>query len=279
MHPPLAQAAHRSCAQHRVLACTRPYSGPLPDRVAPVPGLVATRKRALARHVVASCRAGPRRVVALPAVLRASCSVSWQMLGRIAALLRSLSQPVSRYTQQPSHPPIKIRSFVSRHPPNSQAMRSPLRVGRLCHSVVSCPWLAVSQPCCPPPPPPPPPEHTPTRPYRGVMPLPCHDTICCIVTKAGKWAVAHPAARKPFFFFFSLIIFFSFVPAIVRPQIYIYIYFHVFSIIKKIFFFKYFFSCFTHCKTNRKKKKKNSLNIIFFPMCYLPSTQTTQHTQ
>ena len=52
-----------------------------------------------------------------------------------------------------------------------------------------------------------------------------HDTMHCIVTKAGKWAVAHLGAfANPFFFFFTHH-FFSFVPATIRPQKKIYIFF------------------------------------------------------
>ena len=66
----------------------------------------------------ASCRsavlcavssAGSRRVAALLAISHASCAVSWHMLGRIAMLLGAVSQPVSRYTQQPSRPPVMIQ--------------------------------------------------------------------------------------------------------------------------------------------------------------------------
>ena len=40
-------------------------------------------------------RLGPRHVLALPLVSCASCAVSWRMLGRIAVLLRAMSQPIS----------------------------------------------------------------------------------------------------------------------------------------------------------------------------------------
>ena len=96
-----------------VLASVGPYRGPLPCRVAPVPGHVVGRKRVLAHRVTALCRAhgralsqpfrpyhappAPYRGTCL-AVSRAFCAVSWRMLGRITALLRAVSQPVSRYT-------------------------------------------------------------------------------------------------------------------------------------------------------------------------------------
>ena len=62
-----------------------------------------------------------------------------------------------------------------------------------------------------------------------------------------KWAVAHSSFLHKLFFF-SLIIFFSFVPATVRPQNFFF--FHVFSRTKRNIFF--FFFCSTHCKTSEK---------------------------
>ena len=41
----------------------------------------------------------------------------------------------------------------------------------------------------------------------AVVPLLCHDTICCIVTKTGKWAVSHPVACICFSLFFSFPLF------------------------------------------------------------------------
>ena len=97
----------------------------------------------------------------------------------------------------------------------------------------------------------------------------CHDTMHCIVTKAGKWAIAHPAASYTFFFFFFFFILFHLLEDhkknfhfLVEPNKFIKIYLFIFS-------------NFTHCKTS----EKNFFNSFFFPMCYSPSTQTTQHTQ
>ena len=121
----------------------------------------------------------------------------------IAALLRH----ITTQTVAPSH----VIIFVSRLT-IGQAMRacsspSPLRAGRLCRSVVSCAWLAVSQ-------------HAPAQPSHGPVPLLCHDTMYCIVTKTGKWAVAHPAANNFFFFLCS---------SYCKTIIYIYIYIYIFS--------------------------------------------------
>ena len=131
--------------------------------------------------------------------------------------------------------------------------------------------MAISQPCCAP-------QHAPARSYRDLVPLLCHDTMYYIVTKTGKWAVAHPTAKKLVFFFFHFIFFPLFqllqdhqkkkknFMSPVEPnkylfKIYIYIYIYI--------------PCFTHCKTS----EKNFFNTFFFPMCYSSSTQFTQHTQ
>ena len=94
--------------------------------------------------------------------------------------------------------PLRVRRSplrVRRSP--LRVRRSPLHAGR--------PYHRASQPC----------HRSSPQPYRGpVQPCPgcivgaaatpcllCRDTMHCIVTKAGKWAVAHPASRKMFFFF------------------------------------------------------------------------------
>ena len=77
-------------------------------------------------------------------------------------------------------------------------------------------------------------------PFRGPLAAPsvilCHDTVCCIVTKPGNWAVAHSSSCNFFFFSFFLFIFsffFSFVHLLENPKkifiIYIYIFFFPFS--------------------------------------------------
>ena len=66
--------------------------------------------------------------------------------------------------------------------------------------IVSRAWLAISQPYCMP-------QHALAQPYCALAPLLCHDTICCIVTKTGKWTVAHPVACNPFFFLFFFFLF------------------------------------------------------------------------
>ena len=138
----------------------------------------------------------------------ASCRAPYRHAGRhVARPLRRIVAPppmVSRLsrdtTQLPNRTLVTIRPFISRHnPPTakpSRTRRSPLRTGRPC--------FRASRPCRRPSP----------RPYRvlirpcpglivGMVATPCllcHDTMHCIVTKAGKWAVAHPAARIFFFF-------------------------------------------------------------------------------
>ena len=161
------------------------------------PGRVAVHSRAPCRRAPASVAA--HRVSASPAVSCAQLAVSWPC----PRLCRSLSCDT---TQRPSRPLVTIRPFVSQHNPPavrpSSERRSPLRAHRQCRR--------ASRPC-----------HRPShRPYRGPVRscpgrivgvdatpyLLCHDTMHCIVTKAGKWEEAHPTARKIFFFshhFFS----------------------------------------------------------------------------
>ena len=148
----------------------------------------------VAAHAHAPCRRAPARatgprVAASPTVSRAQPAVSWPC--------RNLSRDI---TQRPSRPPVTIRPFVLRHNPPaarpSHACRLPLRPGPSCRR--------ASRPCRRPSP----------RPYRGPIRscpsrivgvaatpfLLCHDTMHCIVTNAWKWAIAHPIARKIFFF-------------------------------------------------------------------------------
>ena len=116
-----------------------------------------------------------------------------------------------------------IRPFVSRH--NPLAAR-PSRARRTSHTA-GRPCRRGSRPCRRPSP----------RPYRGlVQPCPgrivgvaatpcllCHDKIHCIVTKVGKWAVAHSAGRKKkiiyiyIYIYIYIIFFFFFIPAIGKP--------------------------------------------------------------
>ena len=174
LNPGCAHTAPRPCTQRRVVARAGPYRGPLPGRIAPVSGRVAT----------------------LSAISRTSCVISQPVSRPCYAILRHKRSPLATIQFLYRDSPLDR--------PCASVRLSPLRAGRLYRSVVSCTWLAVSQPCCAP-------QHAPTRSYRCLVPLLCHDTMYCIVTKTGKWAIAHPAASNPFFF----LIFF---PATVRPQ-------------------------------------------------------------
>ena len=110
--------------------------------------------------------AGPNRVAVLLAVSRASCVISWHMLGRIITLLRVVSQPVSRYTQQPGRPPVTIQKLyydITGAEPRHACAAPPVATQNLCHDtkphaaragpcrarglVVSQPSYAVSWPC------------------------------------------------------------------------------------------------------------------------------------
>ena len=55
-------------------------------------------------------------------------------------------------------------------------------------------------------------------PYRCPLAAPsvllCHDTVCCMLTKPGNWAVAHSSSCN---FFFSTSFFFHFFPPTKRP--------------------------------------------------------------
>ena len=73
----------------------------------------------------------------------------------------------------------------------------------------------------------------------------CHNTIFCIVTQTGKWAVAHPISCTVFSSFF-----FSFALATVRPQKNYFFFFQIFQYNLKKLLFLFFF--FTYCKTSEK---------------------------
>ena len=194
------------------------------------------------------------------AVSQAVCCASCRALLRHAE--RHVARPLRRIVAPPTAVPclsrdttqrqnralVMIRPFVSRHNPPvarpSRACRSPLHTGRPCRR--------ASQPCRRPSP----------WPYRGPIRLCpshivgmaatpcllCHDTMHCIVTKAGKWAVAHPTARKKFFH--------SNYKKTTNIYIYIDVFFFIFQLNKiNSLKFIFFFSSFTYCKT---------LEIFFF---------------
>ena len=223
----------------------------------------------VAVHASAPCRTpasvAAHRVLASPAVSCSQLAVSWPC----PRPCRSLSCDT---TQRPSRPPVTIHPFVSQHNPPavrpSSERRSPLREHRQCRR--------ASRPCRRP-------SH---RQYRGPIRscpgrmvgvdatpcLMCHDTMHCIVTKAGKWAKAHLTTRKIFFFFTSF--FFSFVHLLEDHKKTYYFFFH-FSV-EPNKFIKIYFIFFPVLHTIKPKKKKKIINTFFFPMCYSPSTQFTQ---
>ena len=94
--------------------------------------------------------------------------------------------------------PIHDKIFVSRLTPD-QAMRARAPLAPACRPAVSQGLLVVSWPPA-------------ARPSAL-----CHDTIYCIVTQTGKWAVAHSSSYLFCNFFFHSF-FFPFVPATIRPQ-------------------------------------------------------------
>ena len=159
------------------------------------------RVAAHARPCCSSCSVVSRAVLQPPQLCRAH-SRSYCVLPSAVSCLSCDT------TQRPSHLPITIQ-FTPPAARPSRVRRSSLRAGWPCRR--------ASQPCRRPSPQP---YRGPVRPCPGrivgvaAMPcLLCHDTMHCVVTKAGKWAVAHPAAI--IFFLFSLI--------------YIYIYIHLFT--------------------------------------------------
>ena len=176
---------------------------------------------------------------------------------RIAALERCI------VTQsRPPHPRYKFlyRGLLLARPCARVLPYSP-RAGRPCrrpHPTISQACSAVSWSC----------PGWPSTPLRACVLL-CHDTVCCIVTKPGNWAVAHSSSCN-FFFFTSF-------------------FFHLFHLLedhKKIFFFhfpielkKFILNILFPVLHTVKPHKFFFFNTVFFPMCYSPSTQITQHTQ
>ena len=177
--------AHRGCIVAPLLAVSRlcpAVSWPCRGAWAPVTRCVA------------------RRVIAQSIVSHASCVVSWR-------ISTPYSSPGVLYRDPKSPPSATIQFFVSRPTlwqGRSCARCSPLRTGQPCRArgwPYRGPLLVVSQECsavswlCP---------SWPCTPLRACVLL-CHDTVCCIVTKPGKWAVAHSSSCN--FFFFHIIFF------------------------------------------------------------------------
>ena len=230
-------------AQRCVAARTRPCRG-APDAVSWSCLAVSQRALAVSQRALAVLQAVSRaqaavswapsghdtKTISLPNSCRAHyapCrSLSWLCRSTLLSCRRVVSQPCCAILRHKRSPLTTIQFLVSRLTPDQVmhvcAHRSPLRPGRPCRGDVSCTWLVVSQPCCAP-------QHAPARSYHGLVLLLCHNTICCIVTKAGKWAVAHPVARKPFSFsffsFFFTHFFFSFCSTYWKTTKNIYIFF------------------------------------------------------
>ena len=109
--------------------------------------------------------------------------------GASCAVLQPVSLPLLRHNAAPSQDTI----FVSRHTPLARPLTRALgRIACTTRRIVPHAQSCVAEPW----------------PYRGpslARPcLLCHNTLCCIVTKPGNWAVAHPSSCK---FFFSHIFF------------------------------------------------------------------------
>ena len=172
------------------MARTRPYSGRAQPCRRPCPVVLP---RALASRVIVSglpCRNPPSRH-------RESCrdttptAHAWPCVSQGAVVpYRSLYRcPYCDTKAAPSH---DTNHCIATHPmarPCAQAravsrgradcVAAPLRHVVVCH-------CAPARPC-----------HAPWR----ACVLLCQDTVCCIVTKTRKWAIAHPTAFANIFFF------------------------------------------------------------------------------
>ena len=101
----------------------------------------------------------------------------------------------------------------------------------------------------------------------------CHDTMHCIVTKAGKWVVAHLAARKIIFFSHNL--FFSFFQLLEDHKKNILYFFH-FSVEPNKFIKIYFILFFPVLHIVKPKKK--ILNTFFFLCAIHQALNSHNHT-
>ena len=237
-----------SCSQvalalRHVMASVGPYRSPLPGRVTSVPYRVAAHTRALAHRVAAF-----GLVVSQPSHHDIENSVAIQLLPRAfrsccalcrsvhAAVSLAVSRAVSRRKIRPQ--PRYDICIVTPPParPHARAYcRTPLRaagrvVAHVCRVLGSC--RRASWPC----------RGHPTARLSAL----CHDTMHYIGTKAGKWAIAHPATSYTFFF---TSFFFHLFHLLEDHQIYIYIYiyinFHFPVEQNKFIIFLFFFSSFT----------------------------------
>ena len=97
----------------------------------------------------------------------------------------------------------------------------------------------------------------------------------CILTQIGKRG-SNPSSFVSTTLFFFIIFLLDFVSLTGRPKIFFFSFSNRTNKFIKIYFVYFFsFSSFTHCKTSEIFFQ----HIIFFPMCYSPSTQNhTTHT-
>ena len=179
----------------RTAPCRRP--GPAVSQEPPAMS-VRPRARCVAGRVLrtvsftvssrrASCRAPPASYRGDP------CAVSWRLPRPCRACLAI----------QPSSWP-RARTLL--HALCAQAGRvmvSPCRVMASLGRVVACLSGIVAAPACT------------ARPYPGMVPLLCHDTMHCIITQPGKMGSSPFQLLHCFFFFFTQIFFF--IPATGKP--------------------------------------------------------------
>ena len=253
MHKPMAQATHRPRVKHRVAVRTRPCRGTHWHRVA---DYVVVRTGHVVSRIAHTrcCVTGPS--VTIQSLYRNTgpyhalcCSTPMSCRRALGALL----QPLACCVVTSGLPLLsRYNDCIATHPA-SQAVRTscrtPLRAGQPCRGPIG----RVVGLC-----------RRAFWPYRGppiARPCAlCQDTIHCIVTQTGKWAVAYPVSNTIFFFR-------SFCSSYCKTTKY----FHVFSRTKKIFILNIFFSFFTHCKTSKK-----FLQYTFFS--YVLFTKHTNHT-
>ena len=134
----------------------------------------------------ASCLASYRACRSAPAPYRRALgAVLWHVSCRVAGHVEHKCRPpatiqiiVSLHTLWPSRAHTHCRS------PRVQAGHVVARCWR-CREPCRTRYYSVGAPYC-----------VPLR----VCALLCHNTVCCIVTRHQKWAVAHPTASCTFFF-------------------------------------------------------------------------------